>query len=197
MNDYQIRTELRRLLDQRFSGDTETLILDELGLRHGAARIDIAVINGSLDGYEIKSDLDTLRRLPKQMSIYNSVLDRVTLVVGSRHVDSAMLIIPEWWGVNLAEAGQRGNIHFSDVRIPGSNPAPDPIAIAKLLWRDEALSILREEGAAAGFASKPRRIIYKRLAEALDLWSLRQRVRQQLRDRKGWRSDGLQKLNDG
>lgn len=196
MNDYQIRTELRRLLDKRFSGDPETRILNELGLRHGAARIDIAVINGSLDGYEIKSDLDTLRRLPNQMRIYNSVLDRVTLVATPRHVDSAMLIIPEWWGVKLADASKR-NIHFSDVRMPGSNPAPDPIAIAKLLWRDEALGILREVGAAAGFTSKPRRIIYKRLAEALDLWSLRQRVRQQLRDRKGWRSDGLQKLNGG
>ncbi len=188
MNDYQIRTELRRLLDERFSGDFETLILDELGLRHGAARIDIAVVNGNLDGYEIKSDLDTLRRLPHQMKIYNSVLDHVTLVVGNRHIDRAGKIVPDWWGITLVERGKRGMPCFSEIRKPQENPSLDPLTITKLLWRDEALALLGEISIADGFRSKRRAVIYARLAEVVPLDLLRAKVRQQLKYRTDWRS---------
>jgi hypothetical protein len=57
-------------------------IIEELGVVHGKSRIDIAVINGLMHGYEIKSDKDTLQRLPEQMNMYNSVFNKVTLVVG-------------------------------------------------------------------------------------------------------------------
>ncbi len=188
MNDYQIRIALRRLLAEQFSVDSETLILDELGLRHGAARIDLAVVNGTLDGYEIKSDLDTLNRLPNQVRIYNSVLDRVTLVVGARHIDKAERIIPEWWGITLVKKERRGPPLFLEIREPGDNPSPDPSSIAKLLWRDEALSLLGEISIADGFRSKRRAVIYARLAEVVPLDMLRAKVRQQLKYRTDWRS---------
>lgn len=197
IGDYQIRSALRRKLLVRYSRDPETFILDELGLRHGAARIDVVVVNNILHGFELKSDRDTLKRLPRQARIYNCVLDRITLIVGYRHVYDALKIVPEWWGVKLVELGQRGAIKFSEVRRPRNNPSPNILAIAKLLWRDEALALLDEIGAANGIRSKPRAALYARLAEVADLNLLRDRVHRQLRCRTNWRSDKQQMSSDG
>ena len=69
-------------------------------------------------------------------------------------------------------------------------PAVSALAIAKLLWRDEALQFLEVIGAADGLKSKPRRIIYNRLVDVVDLASLQGRVRDQLRSRQDWRPAG-------
>lgn len=188
MKDCHIRTALKTKLQARYSGDPTTLVVDELALRHGAARVDIAVVNGIIHGYELKSDLDTLRRLPYQAKIYNSVLDRITLIAGERHLDGAMGIIPEWWGVKLARMGSRGVVHFTEVRRPRNNPSQEILAVSKLLWRQEALTLLEELGKAEGLRWKPRAMIYARLAEVAAPDLIRSRVRHQLRSRKNWRA---------
>ncbi len=193
-NDFHIRIALKLELCTYYSGDSETLILDELALRHGATRIDVVVINDILHGFELKSDKDTLERLPDQIRIYNSVLDRITLVVSYRHAYEAFQLVPDWWGVKLAQMEKDGVI-ISEARDPGDNPMLDAVEIAKLLWRDEALAFLNELGAADGVRSKPRAAIYKRLTEVTDLDLLRSRVRQQLKRRINWRSGAQQALN--
>src|ERR1700730_13066876 len=84
MKDIDIRDALKRKLRSFYANDPSTLIVDELGLRHGIARVDVALINGIIHGFELKSDRDTMRRLPSHMRVYNSVMDRITLVVGQR-----------------------------------------------------------------------------------------------------------------
>jgi F420-0:gamma-glutamyl ligase-like protein len=190
VRDSDLRAALLRRLDRRHSHDAKTLILQELGLRHGAARVDIAVVNGSLHGYELKSDSDSLVRLARQALVYGSVLDRVTLVVGRRHAEEAVGMVPAWWGVEVARVGPRGGLLFSCVRRAKNNPSQDPVAVAKLLWREEALELLQQLGAAEGFGSKPRAAIYARLAEVADPDEIRSRVRDRLRNRTGWRSGG-------
>lgn len=189
MKDGDLRTALTRKLARRHSHDSNTRILQELGLRHGAARVDIAVVNGSVHGYELKSDSDSLERLARQARVYGSVLDRVTLVVGRRHAEAAMRMVPDWWGVQVAEMGPRDGVLFSSIRRARNNPSQDIVAVAKLLWRDEALELLHQLGAAKGFRSKPRAAIYARLAEVVHPEDIRSRVRDRLRDRTGWRSD--------
>jgi hypothetical protein len=191
-NDESIRASLKLELKTEYRSEPDTLVLDELGLRHGAARIDLAVVNGRLHGFELKSDRDTLRRLPKQIGIYNSVLDQVTLVVGEKHLRQAVDIIPTWWGVRLAKSKPGENaVQFENVRETSDNPSPDKLCIAKLLWREEALAILECLGAAEGIRSKPRLTLYSRLTEILNLGELCDRVRRQLRTRAGWRSGEL------
>jgi hypothetical protein len=99
MKDIHIRTALKSKLLSHYAKDPSTLIVDELGLRHGAARVDVAVINGVIHGFELKSDCDTLKRLPSQIKVYNSVLDRITLVVGNRHLKDSINLVPKWWGI--------------------------------------------------------------------------------------------------
>ncbi|MEN6521909.1 MAG: sce7726 family protein [Armatimonadota bacterium] len=196
-NDKMIRSSLLYELDKRCGGDPNTKIIEELGIKHGEARIDIAVVNGIIHGYELKSERDTLNRLPEQIKTYNAVLDQVTLVVGKNHLYEAIKIVPEWWGITLAKAdNQKGSVIFYTIRLADLNPEQNNTAIAALLWRDEALHILEEIGKADGVRSKNRQVIYERLAQVLDQDILRQKVRQQLRTRVNWRS-GLQCMPSG
>jgi hypothetical protein len=188
MKDHHIRTALKRKVLARHFRDPETRVFDELALRHGSSRIDIAVVNGIVHGYELKSDQDTLKRLPHQIKVYNSVLDRITLVVGHRYADEAVQIVPQWWGIKIAEMGTRGAVHFFDVRKTRNNPLLDILAVSKLLWREEALNLLNEVGEVRGLRHKPRAMIYARLAEIAGLDLIRGRVRHQLKTRKNWRS---------
>ena len=147
MNDKQIRVAVQQKLFRRYLTIPNVLILEEVGIRHGAARVDFLVANGLLHGFELKSDKDTLRRLENQIPIYSSVLDRVTLIVGYRLADKALAMIPDWWGVKLASQGNRGAIQFCDARTPKNNPDVQKEALAKLLWQEEALDVLKELGA--------------------------------------------------
>ena len=188
MKDCHLRIALKRKLSLKYDKDPATRIVDELALGHGAARIDVAVVNGIIHGYELKSDHDTLKRLPDQAKIYNSVLDRVSLIVGERHIKKALTIIPDWWGVKLARMGPYGAIYFSQIRKPQDNPSQEILAVSELLWREEALILLEEVGKAEGVRSKPRAKIYERLVEVADPDLIRFRVRHHLRTRTNWRS---------
>ena len=189
MRDFEIRGAARNTLLAPFLNDPDVLVVEELGLRHGAGRVDIAVINGEFHGYELKSDQDSLRRLPHQIAIYGSVLDRVTLLVTPVHVKAALQLIPQWWEIIVAEKTAANEIVFSDLREGGKNPDVAALEILKLLWREEALELLRELQADRGMQSKPRKFLYNRIAELMELSALQDRVRNQLKARKDWRSD--------
>jgi len=189
MNDQDIRTVLKEELTRKYAKDNDTIVLDEFGIKHGTTRIDLVVVNHQLHGYEIKSDLDSLRRLPDQIRSYGSVMDRVTLVVGYRHAYDALIMVPEWWGVRLAEMSKpNGIMTLSDARSACDNPEVDLNAVTALLWRNEALALLDEMGAASGLRSKARREIYRRLVDLSDPDLLRFRVRQQLKFRQASRA---------
>lgn len=186
MNDLLIRKSLRMTLSERYSSDQNTLIIEELGLKHGSSRIDLAVINGSFHGYEIKSDKDTLERLPSQMKAYNSIFDYITLVVGYRHAYAALKLAPHWWGIQIAE-NCSDRVIIYNFRKPKRNPSPDIFSIVKLLWRSEAIEILDKISSANGVRSKPRKFIYQKLI-AVAGKNLCRVVRNQLKRRKDWRA---------
>lgn len=132
MNDAQIRIATKRALFVEHMGDAETVIFEELGVLHGFSRVDLAVVNGELHGFELKSNKDTLARLPDQVESYGRVFDRVTLVVGERHLRCAVEAVPDWWGIRVART-ESGKFRFSDLKHAMRNPSPDPASIVTLL----------------------------------------------------------------
>lgn len=194
-NDITIRSALKKLLTNRHAQDEKVRIIEELGVQHGSARVDIAVVNGIMHGYEIKSDQDTLQRLPRQMDVFNSVFDKITLVVGKNHLYRAINIVPEWWGIMVAKSNNNGSVIFNLIRGEEFNKNQDSVSIAKLLWREEALRILEKNKVADGFYSKPRDFIYKKLASVLDQEALSEEVREKLFLRADWRPDAPLILN--
>ena len=186
MRDRDIRIQLRRRLEEEHTDGA--LIIDELGLCQGEARIDMAVVNGAINGFEIKSERDTLERLPGQIEVYNRTLDTVTIVAGGRHLAHVEAQIPEWWGL-FAAAPTKDGPTFDTVRAPKQNPNVDYYARAQLLWRDETWEALCELGLGAGLASKPRRHLWAKLVEALPGEEVSRIVRQKLSARANWRAD--------
>ncbi len=62
LGDSDIRAVLRSRLFLKHPDEADTVVIEELGLCRGQVRVDVAVVNGLLHGYEIKSDRDSLRR---------------------------------------------------------------------------------------------------------------------------------------
>lgn len=185
MRDRDVRVAVRRHLDAEHLGDPDTRVVEEMGLWSGSVRIDIAVINGELCGYELKSDRDTLERLPLQASIYSQVFDRIDLIVGERHLRHVAEHIPTWWGTMRATMHNEG-VRVERVRECCLNPAPNPLMVARLLWREEALSILDRCGLVDGFRGKRVKMLHERLASELEYPVLAQHVRAVLKARDGW-----------
>lgn len=185
IGDSAIRPALRARLND-LEQYPETVVIEELGLCRGQVRLDVAVVNGSLHGYEIKSDRDNLRRLENQVDIYGKVLDRATLVVGDRFLPSATDVVPAWWGLLHAQL-TRNQLHLRVVRRPRKNPHRDPRFLAEMLWADHAIEILEQRGAARGVRGKPRRAIWDRVCERLSLEEIAEAVRAGLKARPAQR----------
>lgn len=183
LRDAEVRPALRSLLRLEHADEEDSVFIEELGFCGGRVRIDLAVVNGRLHGYEIKSDRDTLERLDRQLDIYNRILDRATLVVGERHVDQARALLPAWWGLLRVEARPEGP-RFTVIRRGRRNRQRDARALAELLWRDEALALLERQDAAKGVRSKPRYAVWDRLCEHFTLEEISAEVRNCLKTRQ-------------
>ena len=168
LGDSEVRPALRsRLLTQHARG-TDTVVIEELGLCRGQVRVDLAVVNGSLHGFEIKSDRDSLRRLGTQVETYSKVLDRATIVTGLRHLPEVSGTVPTWWGILSIHPSKNGP-RFKTVRREGKNPQRDPRALVELLWLDEAIALLERRDATRGVRGKPRPVVWDRVCENFDV----------------------------
>jgi hypothetical protein len=137
-----VRRALRDRLLSQLSGPRETI--EEFWVPRSNERADLVVVGGSLDAFEIKTDRDTLRRLPRQVDAYGRLFDRCTAVVAAKHLDGASDLLPEWWGITLIGEGETPR--FEEKRGAQANPRIDPQTLVRLLWRDDAVAALAELG---------------------------------------------------
>ena len=187
LNDATIRTAVycRHLRGVRKG--LGTLVVDELGIDHGKLRADIAVINGRMTGYEIKSDQDSLARLPKQIVGYSRIFDFAHVVATDRHLERAAAMVPRWWGIIGVSAGSRGELRFRTVRRGSPNPKRSAVALAKLLWRDEIVAVLKDLGMHGKQLRRERSKLYRSLVRRLSTEDVARLVRSCLKSRAGWR----------
>lgn len=185
MRDKDVRKAVIKRLYAQYGADHHTRVVEEMGVWSGTVRIDVAVINGELIGYELKSDSDTLARLKNQATYYGKVFNKLSIVVGSRHISQARLVLPKWWGIIEAKCSG-STVELKDRRIARKNPGQDAFVLAQLLWKDEALSVLDKHSLAQGWRSKTVREIHHRVASKLPLTILNEEVRTILKDRQEW-----------
>ena len=185
MRDIDVRLAVRSRLLAEHQGDADTRIVEEMGIWHGSVRIDMAVINGALSGYELKSERDTLDRLPAQAMLYSQVFDQIYLVAAAKHICHAEAEVPAWWGLIIAH-GQRDGVSLELRRQAQQNPSVEAIQVARLLWKDEALALLEVVDAARGVRSASREKVAIRLTETFALPELSAKVRRCLKDRQQW-----------
>lgn len=182
MKDPIIREYLRKSALAEYLIDPNSKVVEELKLPVAKARIDIAVINGHMHGYEIKSASDTLLRLPAQIEAYEKVFDFLSVVTEYKHADKLASILPHW--VNLLICHSDGSLET--LKEGRFNHNKNGFYIAKLLWRDEIINILKDYN--IPYHSKDRNwILCEHLSENIDTEELSQIVREKLKIRQSWK----------
>ena len=182
-----IRVALKKRYLRHHHGRDDVLVVDELGLAHARSRIDLVVFNGHLHGYEIKSSNDTLDRLPRQLSDYCSALQKLTLVVATRHLDATSAMIPGWCGLMEVLKGPRGGTTLAPQRRARMNPNLDPFMLAHLLWRPEVQKLLLPRGASSSEVNAPRKQLYRTLADEMPVHELAPAIKAAMASRTMWR----------
>jgi hypothetical protein len=181
--DRHIRFPLsRRLADEH----PDALVLHEMQLLGFAGYADIAVAgNSRLRCFEIKSDLDSFVRLPRQIVEYDRVADFCMLVVTERHLSRAEQMLPEHWGL-LVGSNSKGGVRFLEKRASAENPFCELREQAALLTKAEVVSALRANGLgrAASRTSKERLLdVFLEMSDESDIKALTISI---LRLRRTW-----------
>jgi hypothetical protein len=97
------------------------------------SRADFLTINGCTSSFEIKSGLDNLHKLRKQVSDYIRAFEYNYLVVDDRHLANAVEIAPDSFGIWSFEKSGRRKIH----REPLKNQSIDAEFQISLLTKKE------------------------------------------------------------
>lgn len=107
----------------------------------------LAVDDASLRGYEIKADTDrvTDHRFHEQLRLYAEACEFLTYVVAPRFLAHCEAELPPWAGIETIGDGR-----LERVRPPLPNPEASPARLARMLWRPEAVAILKERGLYTG-----------------------------------------------
>jgi hypothetical protein len=142
-------------------GDSPTAILHELRIPRPSARVDVAVVNGELSAFEIKSDVDTLSRLPRQVRSFDCVFDRVSLVTTEKHLREVRAVIPRWWGIVTIASASDDIRQRRQARI---NPRRQVASLLHVLSRPELLSLAARVALQKGCSGLPRQALVERLA---------------------------------
>lgn len=186
LSERRIRNALVQSLETRHRGNPDALVIEELVLAIGSGRVDVAVVNGNLHAFEIKSDFDRLERLATQAPLYSSSFDAVTLVYGPKLAAAVTEWVPDWWELIVVDSTPAG-LTLRTLRPGHQNPSLNSMAVAGLLWKAEALALLPPQRAYR-LRNRPRPAAWAALAELLSPAELSRKVAETLRGRQGWRA---------
>lgn len=186
--DQEIRRSFHLKRLRHYHDCSDSLVIDELGVDHGKKRVDIAVLNGEIQAFEIKSSRDTLDRLPDQIGAYSKCFERVSIIAAENHLPALLGMLPNWCGVVLVTKGARGGVHFRTFRRSKKNPSVDVAAMAHFLWRKEAIELLHEMGVEFSENKASRKELYEALSARISHKRLSSYIKKAFMRRADWRS---------
>lgn len=147
LRDKDIRPALRVFLKRKFSRSAmhaEEVCLGDMADNYGAikkqaVRMDYALINKQrMIGVEIKSDKDTLGRLPAQQRYYSYVCDLCAICTTEYHYFSYhSLCIPEWWGIFIAKREGKKVVIEEFRKCKPNEFGLRPSVLVNILWKAE------------------------------------------------------------
>lgn len=187
MRDHIIRQAFHQSVLKTAHEDVDTFVLDEFGLKNGSNRADIAVLNGKLVGYEIKTENDTLMRLSSQVDAYSEVFDLAYIITVKKHLHRVLDQIPQWWGIYLIEQVEDTAFLFSLYRPSQINKRKNTYGIAQLLWKNELVEVLLKIFDFKVSYRTTKRQMYEILSHRCSSKKLGVIALSYLKNRQGWR----------
>lgn len=188
LRDRDIREAIIEDLIPGIAGAEPYRLIDELGIYNGSVRADLALINGKLHGFEIKSDVDSLKRLAGQEEIYSLVFDTMRLVLAPRHVDSAIELVPDWWEIVVAELDGHC-LTLRTVRPGKLNKTLDATSLLTLLWHAELVELAQKLAPAPGIKRMRCGELHEHISKLVSVERIAKFVRETLKQRSAWRPD--------
>jgi len=136
-----IRDNLKKWVYSNFHLNERDVFIEEMGFVNridsstidNKFRADLAVANGKLAAFEIKSGSDTLKRWPSQCAAYMRVFDEVWLCCHGKHIKKALEITPVGLGIIVVD--DLGGMAV--VRPAMVNNNVNAFDLTGLLWREE------------------------------------------------------------
>jgi len=141
LNDSEIRRALIRKLENQ--SVRPKAIIEELRVHNGNAIADVVALYSEAHCYEIKGRNDNIERIKIQGNYYNSSFRKITLVTTENHLQKALNITPQYWGIMLASYTS-GKLCLKYIRGARNNPNFNKELALLTLWKSEMLSILEE-----------------------------------------------------
>jgi hypothetical protein len=77
----------------------DAVLINELALDNFSRRADIVVVNGNIEMFEIKSEVDNLSRLPGQIETFFRFCDKLHVVSAPCHIGEILSNTPEYIAV--------------------------------------------------------------------------------------------------
>lgn len=187
LTDFDIRKKLLEKIHKDNSNNNYRII-EEFVICDGLARADVALANGILHGFEIKSDCDTLERLSNQINCYDKTFDKNTIVVGIKFEDVIQYHVPKHWGIEVAYINRFGNVSIKRQRAAKINKHISLNNLLDLLWNPEIKAFLKENKI-RGYSNKDRAGLKELAIKAIPFKELKNYTRETLKTRVGWRDD--------
>lgn len=111
MFDVCIRPETRlkaAVIDKLYASahvDQDSVLVSEMVVDNWSRRADVVLANGKLWCFEIKSELDSLSRLPGQIDTFARSFEKLVVVVAGKFEEAARAMLPDGVGLWVEEAG--------------------------------------------------------------------------------------------
>ncbi|HCR86259.1 MAG TPA: hypothetical protein DIV86_06235 [Alphaproteobacteria bacterium] len=127
------------LLSRHTNELDDYVLVNELKFADGKRRADLVEVNGSMNVYEIKSDLDNLEKLHDQIIDYKGTFDTVTIVTTLKHLNNIKKHTPNNVGVILVDENC-----IKEVRSPVTYKKFDSFFLASFLELETINLLLKE-----------------------------------------------------
>lgn len=136
----------------------DAILMSEMVIANWSRRADLAIANGRLCAFEIKSDGDSLKRLPGQVDSFSAHFDKVTVVAVSKFVPSILKDYPTHVGV-LEIYTSGGSIKFRQARAGRLVENRDFFRLSTFLTKSEIVKLLRRNGYKLSLEASRRQLI--------------------------------------
>lgn len=118
----------------------DVVLINELALENFSRRADIALVNGNIELFEIKSEADNLLRLSGQIETFTRYCDKMHVVAAPRHIEDILSSTPN----EVAVWQLDGSGIIKIVRRGKKQTLRDKQSLLRLININELKHLLRE-----------------------------------------------------